>query len=416
MAYPVVVIDNGTGYTKMGYAGNEEPTYIIPTAYADNEASRRRSHDVFSDLDFYVGDEALAHSSSCNLYHPIKHGIVEDWDKMERIWQHCVYKYLRVDPEEHGFILTEPPANPPENREHTAEVMFETFGVKQLHIAVQGALALRASWTSGKAQQLGLVGENTGVVVDSGDGVTHIVPIVDGFVMHNAIQHIPLAGRDITNFVLEWLRERGEPVPADDALYLAQHIKEKYCYIARNIAREFETYDSDLPNHITKHHAVNRKTGESYTVDVGYEKFLGPEMFFSPDIFSREWTLPLPDVIDKAIWSCPIDCRRPLYRNVVLSGGTTMFPKFDKRLQKDLRALVSRRGKKFTKALGDPSKQITYDVNVVAHERQRYAVWYGGSMLGMSPDFAAVAKTKQEYDEHGPYVCRRNNMFHSVFE
>ncbi|PWV04177.1 putative actin-related protein 3 [Trypanosoma cruzi] len=416
MSYPVVVIDNGTGYTKMGYAGNEEPTYIIPSLYADNETVRRRSNDVFDDLDFYIGEEAAARASSCTLSYPIKHGIVEDWDKMERIWQHCIYKYLRVEPEEHGFILTEPPANPPENREYTAEVMFETFGVKQLHIAVQGALALRASWTSGKAKELGVAGKDTGLVIDSGAGVTHVIPIVDGFVLNQAIQHIPLAGRDITNFVLERLRERGEPVPPDDALLLAQRIKEQYCYIARDIAREFDTYDRNLPDHITKHCDVNSKTGQPYTVDVGYEKFLGPEVFFHPEIFSGEWTMPLPEVVDRAVWSCPIDCRRPLYRNIVLSGGTTMFPKFDKRLQKDLRVIVDRRAKKNMEASKDPNRQITYDVNVVSHDRQRYAVWYGGSMLGSSPEFSTLAKTKEQYEEYGPYICRQNNMFHSVFD
>ncbi|KAG8345178.1 putative Actin [Trypanosoma vivax] len=417
MAHPVVVIDNGTGYTKMGYAGNDDPTYVIPTVYADNENPNRRSPDAWGDLDFFVGDEAVAHAGTYSLSCPIKHGVIEDWDKMERMWQHCIYKYLRVAPEEHGFLITEPPANPPENREWTAEVMFETFGVKQLHIAVQGALALRATWTSEKSQQLGLAGKDTGVVIDSGAGVTHVVPIVEGFVMHHAIQRIPLAGRDINNFILELLLDRGETLPhGDEAVRVAQRIKERYCYVARDMAREFEMYDSDLQSHISKHREVCSGTGKSFHIDVGYEKFVGPELFFHPEMLSSEWTTPLPAVVEQAVWSCPIDCRRPLYKNVVLSGGSTMFPKFDKRLQKDLRTIVDSRAKKNTKALGDTRREITYEVNVVSHERQRYAVWYGGSMLGASQDFVSIAKTKQEYEECGPYICRQSNMFHSVFD
>merc|ERR1711916_51254 len=144
-----------------------------------------------------------------------------------------------MGPSEHGFVLTEPPANPPENREYTAEVMFETFGVERLFIAVQGVLALTASWTSQKAQKLGLSGLSTGTVIDSGDGVTHVIPIVEGFVVSNAIKHIPLAGRDITNFVLEQLRDRGENLPPEEALRLAQRVKEQHCYIAKDIADEF---------------------------------------------------------------------------------------------------------------------------------------------------------------------------------
>lgn len=312
-------------------------------------------------------------------------------------------------------MLTEPPANPPENREQVAEIMFETFGVKQLHIAVQGVLALAASWSSKKAQKLGTSGESTGLVIDSGDGVTHVIPIVDGYVINQAIRHIPLAGRDVTNYVLERLRERETGIPPEEALTVAQRVKERHCYICQDLAKEFRTYDTDLPSHITRHTEVNKKTGKPYTFDVGYEKFVGPEIFFHPEIFSSEFTTPLPEVVETAILSCPIDTRKPLYRNIVLSGGTTMFPKFDKRLQKDLRLLVDARIAKIQEGLIDKTRKIEIDVNVVSHKRQRYAVWYGGSVVGSSPQFAEVAHTKQQYDEVGPNICRQNAMFKSIF-
>ena len=70
------------------------------------------------------------------------------------------------------------------------------------------------------------------------------------------------------------------------------------------------------------HHALSsqRATGLPYTCDVGYERFLGPEVFFNPEIFSSDFTVPLPDVVDDAIVKCPIDVRRGLYKNIVLSG------------------------------------------------------------------------------------------------
>ena len=107
-----------------------------------------------------------------------------------------MFKYLRCEPEEHYFLLTEPPLNPPENREYTAEVMFETYNVPGLYIAVQAVLALAASWTSKKSSKT-----LTGTVVDSGDGVTHVIPVADGYVIGSCIRHIPLAGHDITQFV-----------------------------------------------------------------------------------------------------------------------------------------------------------------------------------------------------------------------
>ena len=162
---PAVVIDNGTGYTKMGYAGNTEPQFIIPSCIAIKESARvgdqaiRRLGKGVEDLDFYIGDEATE-ASTYSLKWPIRHGIVEDWDLMERFWEQAIFKYLRAEPEDHYFLLTEPPLNTPENREYTAEIMFESFNVPGLYIAVQAVLALAASWTSRQVGDRTLTGIN----------------------------------------------------------------------------------------------------------------------------------------------------------------------------------------------------------------------------------------------------------------
>ena len=146
---PPVVIDNGTGYTKMGYSGNDRPQYVVPTAIAtrpDEGATGKR--DNVEDLDFFTGDAAIANSTTYQINYPIRHGLIDNWDNMERLWQRCLFEYLRCEPEEHYVLLTEPPLNPPENREYTAEIMFETFNVPGLYIAVQAVLAIAASWTS----------------------------------------------------------------------------------------------------------------------------------------------------------------------------------------------------------------------------------------------------------------------------
>ena len=138
-----------------------------------------------TDLDFFIGDEAEERKTQYDLSYPIRHGQIENWDHMERFWQHCMFKYLRCEPEEHCFCLTEPPMNAPENREYTAEIMFETFNVKGLYIAVQAVLALCASWVS-KSSKAGH--SLTGTVIDSGDGVTHVIPVYEGYAIGSAIQ------------------------------------------------------------------------------------------------------------------------------------------------------------------------------------------------------------------------------------
>lgn len=134
----------------MGYSGNVEPQYIIPTVLATkaDEGGISAKKDGVEDLDFFIGDAAFANSSTHQINYPIRHGLVDNWDNMERMWQRCMFEYLRCEPEDHFVLLTEPPLNPPENREYTAEIMFETFNVPGLYIAVQAVLALAASWSS----------------------------------------------------------------------------------------------------------------------------------------------------------------------------------------------------------------------------------------------------------------------------
>jgi len=107
---PAVVIDNGTGYTKMGYAGNCEPQYITPTVISTQEGKGSQKAATqkkgIEDLDFYIGDEALSYSKTYDTFYPVRHGQVENWTHMEYFWEQCIFKYLRCEPEDHYFLLT----------------------------------------------------------------------------------------------------------------------------------------------------------------------------------------------------------------------------------------------------------------------------------------------------------------------
>jgi actin-related protein 3 len=194
--------------------------------------------------------------------------------------------------------------------------MFESFNCQGLYIAVQAVLALAASWTSSKVQDRSL----TGTVIDSGDGVTHVIPVVtiyqsiifniqaEGYVIGSAIKHIPIAGRDITYFVQSLLRDRNEP---SSSLRTAERIKEEFSYVCPDIVKEFSRYDAD-PARFQK---IEVEEGRrKVTVDVGYERFLAPEIFFNPEIASSDFLTPLPEVVDNVIQVSPIDVRRGLYK------------------------------------------------------------------------------------------------------
>ncbi|XP_052248794.1 actin-related protein 3 isoform X2 [Dreissena polymorpha] len=407
-----VIIDNGTGYTKMGYAGNTEPQFIIPSCIAVKETASvgdktiQRLGKGVEDLDFFIGDEAL-NATSYSVKWPIRHGIVEDWDLMERFWEQAIFKYLRSEPEDHYFLLTEPPLNTPENREYTAEIMFESFNVPGLYIAVQAVLALAASWTSRQ------VGERTltGTVIDSGDGVTHVIPVAEGYVIGSCIKHIPIAGRDITYFIQQLLREREVGIPPEQSLETAKAIKERFSYVCPDIAKEFAKYDQEPSKWMKTFEGLNAISKQKFVVDVGYERFLGPEIFFHPEFSNPDFTTPISEVVDTVIQQSPIDVRRGLYKNIVLSGGSTMFKDFGRKLQRDVKRTVDARLKMSEDLSGGRIKPKPIDVQVITHHMQRYAVWFGGSMLASTPEFYQVCHTKADYDEHGPSICRHNPVF-----
>lgn len=401
----------------MGFAGNCEPQYIMPSVIAANDlkakgtgtgkASSKKTG--VEDLDFHIGDAALTDKirTTYQVYYPVRHGQVENWTLMERLWEQCIFKYLRAEPEDHYFLLTEPPLNAPENREYTAEIMFETFNVPGLYIAVQAVLALAASWTSREVKERTL----TGTVIDSGDGVTHVIPVAEGYVIGSAIKHIPLAGRDITQFVQQLMREREKGIPSDQSMEVAKRVKEQYSYVCPDLVKEFNKYDTNPAKWIKKYTGVEPIRKTQYEVDVGYERFLGPEVFFNPEIFSSDFLTPLPKVVDDCIQSCPIDCRRGLYKNIVLSGGSTMFKDFARRLNRDVKRSVDWRIQRSFELSGGKIKARALDVKVISHNMQRYAVWFGGSMLSSTAEFYSVCNTKKQYDEIGSSIVRYNATF-----
>uniref|UniRef100_A0A8C7FLS5 Actin-related protein 3 n=1 Tax=Oncorhynchus kisutch TaxID=8019 RepID=A0A8C7FLS5_ONCKI len=458
---PACVVDCGTGYTKIGYAGNTEPQFIVPSCIAIKESAKvgdqaqRRMTKGVDDLDFYIGDEAIdkpnyatkvhcifhcyirfwtlmilvleeynfnmphglsstgiSHQNrkyhlSSLMFWPIRHGIVDDWDLMERFMEQVIFKYLRAEPEDHYFLLTEPPLNTPENREYTAEIMFESFNVPGLYIAVQAVLALAASWTSRQLGERTL----TGTVIDSGDGVTHVIPVAEGYVIGSCIKHIPIAGRDITYFTQQLLREREVGIPPEQSLETAKAIKERFSYVCPDLVKEFNKYDTDSSKWIKQYTGINSISKKEFTIDVGYERFLGPEIFFHPEFANPDFTQPISEVVDEVIQNCPIDVRRPLYKNIVLSGGSTMFRDFGRRLQRDLKRTVDGRLKLSEELSGGKLKPKPVDVQVITHHMQRYAVWFGGSMLASTPEFYQVCHTKKDYEEIGPSICRHNPVF-----
>ncbi|CAD6446925.1 6143e1bc-1565-4391-b8a9-bfc4f48b8690 [Sclerotinia trifoliorum] len=380
---PAVVMDNGTGYSKLGFAGNDSPSFVFPTAIATKGAAAAGAGSgsgrpaVGNKPSYLTGGAGPGGHLSMKLDQVMAYTTqfamdkFENWDHMERFWSNSIFKYLRVEPEDHYFLLTEPPLNAPENRENTAEIMFESFNCAGLYIAVQAVLALAASWTSSKVSDRSL----TGTVIDSGDGVTHVIPAAEGYVIGSSIKSIPIAGRDITYFVQSLLRDRGEP---DSSLKTAGEIKENYCYVCPDIVKEFARFDRD-PGRFEKH-TVTQPGGRKVTVDV--------------EIYSSDFLTPLPTVVDGVIQSSPIDVRRGLYKNIVLSGGSTLYKDFGRRLQRDIKHLVDDRIRA-SEARSGGARSGGLEVQVISHKRQRHGPWFGGSLWVKPLNLDLIVTPKQ---------------------
>jgi actin beta/gamma 1 len=367
-----IVLDNGSGLTKNGYAGEDRPRSVWPTIIGYPKYTSIMTDVEHYTREYYIGEEALNLRGVLRLVYPVEHGMILDWQAMEKIWHFTFYNDLRVNPSEHPILLTEPPLNPRKNREKMAEIMFETFNVPAMYVSMQAVLSLYAS------------GRTTGLVVDSGDGVTHIVPIYEGFALTHAINRVDLGGRDITEYLRRLLRQRGYSLVSSAEREIVRDIKEKLCYVALEPEKEMKL--AEKVTEMQKEYVL--PDGEK--VVIGAERFLAPEVFFNPGVIGMEAT-PLDESIVDSIRKCDVDLRRELYANIVLSGGSTMFPGLKERLEKEIKELT-------------PEE---VDVKIIAPPERQYSVWMGGSILSSLKTFQKLWITNKEYKEQGSSVIHR---------
>ena len=362
---PHIIIDNGESYCKAGFSGQEGPRSVFPAFVG----YRKYASDITDKKEFFVGIDAEAKKGILKLNYPIEHGLVNNWDDMEKVWRYVFTNELRVDPVEHNVMITEASLNPKENRAKMAQIMFETFNVPGLYIAIPAVLSLYSA------------GKYTGIVVDSGGYITHFVPIFDGYSLPQANLRFDLGGRGLTEYMIKLLSEIGYKASTYYEKDNVKAIKEKACYVALDFEEELravEPFDYELP--------------DGSHIVVKDQRIRCTEALFRPAMVNKEGN-GIGQTCYDSIQKCDIDIRKDLYNCVVLSGGTSMFNGLPERLTKELKALAH--------------GSMKEEVKVIASPERKYAVWIGGAILSSISNFKSNWINKTEYEESGATIVHR---------
>mmetsp|Transcript_34742 Transcript_34742/g.56269 ORF Transcript_34742/g.56269 Transcript_34742/m.56269 type:complete len:358 (+) Transcript_34742:244-1317(+) len=328
--------------------------------------------------DIHIGDDCVSLRHTLQVSYPIDNGIIRNWDDMIHVWEYTFTHKLNINPKECKILLTEPPLNPKENRENMIRIMFERFGFQAVYVQTQAVLTLYAQ---------GLV---TGVVVDIGDGVTHIVPVYENYVLKHLTKRLNVAGRHITYYLIKLMQLRGYIFNRTADFETVRMMKEKLCYVS---------YDLDFDKKLALETTALVKpyiTSDGRTVKLGRERFEAAEALFRPQVIDMEGP-GIAEAIFNCIQSADIDTRPKLYQHIVLSGGSSMYPGLPSRLEKEVRLLHTQ------KILGgDESKAAKFKIRIDDPPRRKHMVFLGGAVLGDlmkdRPDFWV---TREDFEEGG---------------
>mmetsp|Transcript_3116 Transcript_3116/g.7247 ORF Transcript_3116/g.7247 Transcript_3116/m.7247 type:complete len:378 (+) Transcript_3116:58-1191(+) len=363
-----IVLDNGSGTVKVGYAGDIEPKVVYDNVYTALRASRHTPSEAAA--------KALELSSA--RLHVMDHGIVSQWDGLVEVLQSAMDEMKVDDPAQHPFLVTEAPLNPTVHRELLVEKLFEELRVPAVQVAHSGSLALYAT------------NRRTGLVIEVGDGVAQTVPLYDSYVTFNAVKRRDFGGRDLTVYLGELLhKELGyKPTLANEVWWTQlKTVKERMC-------RVVNPYDSALAQEQPMQQEYKLPDGKVLDWEQGFLAQCAEALFQPGQLLKLDEEEGIHKMAANSILACSRDIQKDLAANVVLSGGSVQFPGMCRRVQEELQRLL-------------PS---AVKAKVTCVVKPMYAAFAGGSILASMPDLQRTFMTRGEYNEYGASFIHRRSV------
>lgn len=382
-----IVMDVGTSTTKAGFAGGAKPKVIVGTKVGKAKHMRimpggALDQEMTGPSTTFVGSKLDEHRGAFILDYPMDKGYVQDgsWDAMDKLFEHVYAKQnLNAKMDEHPVLLTEAPLNPGTNREQLAELFFETYRAPAVFFSPPAVLSLYAS------------GRATGVVLDVGEGVTHCVPVYEGYALPHSITRSDVAGRDVSRHLQLLLRKSGLAFTTTAESDLVKTMKEELCYVKQNgKAEKSGSAPSSTEDDAAK---VVYQLPDGQTVNISSERYQAPELLFNPSTIGSEEVGVAGALVD-SIMKSDLDLRPTLFSQIVLAGGSTCTPGFGDRLLSEVRA-----------------KAPTHTrIRISAPPERIHSAWAGGSILASLSTFKNMWVTRSEYEEYGKSLMHRSEL------
>jgi len=385
-----IVIDNGASTTKVGFNGENAPRVVIPTVIG--QTKNEYLNLVEDPKKIYVGREAINNSSYLNLKKPIKNGNM-DVEQMEKLWSYIFSNELKIKPEAHNIFLTESLFSSNQEREKIAEIMFEKFSVFNINIEPQQVMSLYSTT------------KTTGLLVESGEDMTEIVPIYEGFIIPQGIKFNNIAGSALTNYLNEQIKTNLRKFNVSNEFYLSKKIKEKYCELSLN-----ENVNQKLNENLTGNYFL---LPDGNSIEIGNEKFLVPELMFAPDLINSDCKS-VQQLIFDSISNVDIHLRKDFLNNIVLSGGNTLIKNFSDRLKIELNKIYIKNSYDTDVTSinrSESSGNITGNtIKINAQAERQYSAWIGASVVCSISSFQHLWISKNDFEEIGPQVIHKKNF------